>query len=190
MAKVTTDRIFKEARRILAEKGYEKARLTDVARALDITPAALYKHFSSKDALFEKMNDVWLDSVDDPMLEEASRAPEQDRVTTLHDWLWELVLRRQAAYQEQPELMEYYERRLGDSTNLINSRVVQFARAVELIMAWDTFRNQRGMTIMQALTYFYHPFFADKWDDNLLQPLFESTWKELLPIVTQNITEE
>jgi AcrR family transcriptional regulator len=190
MAKVTEADIFQVAREVLAEKGFEKARLTDVARGLDITPAALYKHFSNKENLFETLNDQWLNSVDAPAIAAAGRASEGTRVTALHDWLWQLVTGRRNAYQAEPVQMAFYEERLGKNDELINPRVAEFARAVELIMAWDTFRNQRGMTIMLALTYFYHPFFADKWDDSLFQPLFESTWLELLPIVRQGLTED
>ena len=42
MAKVTTESIFDAARAVLDEKGFEKSRLADVARKLEITPAALY----------------------------------------------------------------------------------------------------------------------------------------------------
>ena len=40
MAKVTTESIFDAARAVLDEKGFEKSRLADVARKLEITPAA------------------------------------------------------------------------------------------------------------------------------------------------------
>uniref|UniRef100_UPI003AA9DC56 TetR/AcrR family transcriptional regulator n=1 Tax=Weissella viridescens TaxID=1629 RepID=UPI003AA9DC56 len=45
MSKVNQEQIFQAAREVLDEKGYEKARLADVARKLDISSAALYKHF-------------------------------------------------------------------------------------------------------------------------------------------------
>ncbi|GAK30114.1 TetR family transcriptional regulator [Weissella oryzae SG25] len=188
MVKVSEQDIFLAARRVLAEKGFEKARLADVARELSITSAALYKHFSDKDDLFKSVNQSWLDTVDQPLLKNAVRYPEVERIQALHDWLWELVLRRRKAYQDNHELMNYYENRLAQEGQLIPARLMDFAKAVETIMAWNTFRRQRGLTIMQTLTYFYHPFFADKWDDSLLQTLFESTWLELLPIVKQDLT--
>lgn len=188
MVKVSEQDIFLAARRVLAEKGFEKARLADVARELSITSAALYKHFSDKDDLFKSVNQSWLDTVDQPLLKNAIRYPKAERAQALHDWLWELVLRRRKAYQDDHELMNYYENRLAQEGQLIPARLMDFAKAVETIMAWNTFRRQRGLTIMQTLTYFYHPFFADKWDDSLLQTLFESTWLELLPIVKQDLT--
>ena len=187
MAKVTTESIFDAARQVLAEKGFEKSRLADVARRLEITPAALYKHFANKEALFESMNTDWLEQVDGPVWAANVRAPEEERETALHDWLWLLASRRREGFSREPEMMAFYEEQLADRSVLIDPRLQNFAAAVENIMAWDTFRHQRGMTIMQTFTYFYHPFFADKWDDNLFKALFETTWLEMLPVVTQDI---
>ena len=53
MSKLQKQQFLKQ-RKVLKEKGYEKARLADVARSA-ITPAALYKHFANRDALFTEM---------------------------------------------------------------------------------------------------------------------------------------
>ncbi len=187
MAKITTEEIFVAAHTVLCEKGFEKVRLADVARQLGISHAALYKHFASKDDLFDSMIRQWLDEVDNPVLEDAIRAPKQERVVALHDWLHALVYARQEAFSADPEMMAYYEEMLAKQNDLLNPRLRLFAASVEKIMGWDTFKHQRGLTIMLAFTYFYHPFFADKWDDNLFQTLYESTWLEMLPIIQQNL---
>lgn len=42
------------------EKGYEKASLNHIARECGITPAAVYRHFESKEAMFEALvSPVW-----------------------------------------------------------------------------------------------------------------------------------
>lgn|GEM_PF-625552 len=189
MAKVTTTLIFAAAREVLAEKGFAKSRLADVARKLEITPAALYKHFTNKEALFEAMSTAWLEQVDEPVWQTNVRLPEEERVQGLHEWLWLLVSRRREGFAQEPELMAYYEEQLANRDVLIDPNLIRLAAAVENIMAWDTFRHQRGLTIMQTFTYFYHPFFADKWDDNLFKALFETTWLEMLPVVSQDIEQ-
>ena len=119
--------------------------------------------------------------------ESAKQALEEERVTALHDWLWLLASRRREGFSREPEMMAFYEEQLANRDVLLDPRLQDFALAVENIMAWDTFRNQRGMTIMQTFTYFYHPFFADQWDDILFKTLFETTWQEMLPVVEQGI---
>ena len=43
------------------EKGYEKASLNYIAKVAGITPAGVYRHFSSKDAMFESLVQPVLD---------------------------------------------------------------------------------------------------------------------------------
>lgn len=190
MSKVTKEAIFEATQAVLMEKGYEKARLADVARKLTITPAALYKHFANRDALFQEMDEDWLLHVDAPILAASERAPEQDRVQALHDWLWLLSTRRQQSFADAPEMLAFYKYELGKHDSLIEPRLKEFASAVEKIMAWDTFRQQRGQTVMQTFTYFYHPFFAGRWDDNFFKTIFETTWQEMLPVVQQGLTQQ
>ncbi|MCM0582457.1 TetR/AcrR family transcriptional regulator [Weissella diestrammenae] len=190
MARITDRDIFDAAQDVLLEKGVEKARLTDIAKKLNISHAALYKHFPNKEALFDAMQEDWLSGIDHPIISQASRVPIDERETALHDWLQLLLTTRETAFQSNPEMMHFYRLKVKQQNDLIGPRVWEFAEAVERIMAWDSFRQQRGMTIMMALTYFYHPFFSDKWNDNLFQTLFESTWLELLPIVRQEFERE
>lgn len=190
MSKVTKTAIFEATQAVLKEKGYEKARLADVARKLAITPAALYKHFANRDALFTEMDKDWLEEVDAPIIEASERVPADNRVQALHDWLWLLSTRRQESFAAAPEMLAFYQFELGRRENLIEPRLKEFAIAVEKIMAWDTFRQQRGQTVMQTFTYFYHPFFAGRWDDKLFRTIFETTWQELLPVVQQGLTNK
>jgi AcrR family transcriptional regulator len=49
--------ILDAATRVFATKGFEATRMDDVARAAGIAKGLLYKHFKSKDALFEALVD-------------------------------------------------------------------------------------------------------------------------------------
>lgn len=49
--------ILDAAAEVFGEKGFEATRMEDVARAADIAKGLLYKHFASKDALFEALVD-------------------------------------------------------------------------------------------------------------------------------------
>lgn len=182
MAKISDEQIFAVTRDLIAEKGPAGVRLTDIARQLEVTHAALYKHFKNRDALYEAMYTQWLDQVDAPSLA-ITRLPADQRVDGLHEWLQNFVIQRQQAFMADPEMASLYQTALRQEMELINPRIAQLSETVETLMAWDTFRHQRGMLIMMAFTYLYHPFFVDKWNDNLYMPLFESTWLELLPVI-------
>lgn len=186
MSKVNREQIFEAAREVLNEKGYEKARLADVARKLNITSAALYKHFENKEALFEGTLEYWLDIIDKPVLEANIRASKATQEQALHDWLWLLSTRRQEFFLQEPELTRIYKETVEQSHVLLNSRLVEFSEIVENIMAWDTFRHQRGMTVMQTFVMFYYPSFVNMWQDPMLKTLFESTWLEIKPFVVDS----
>lgn len=49
------ERILVEAARLFAVHGYAGTRMTDVAAAIGVTKPIIYRHFTSKEALFEAM---------------------------------------------------------------------------------------------------------------------------------------
>lgn len=55
--KTNRDEILDAALIVFSEKGYEGALLRDIAASLGITKPALYKHFASKEALWNAMID-------------------------------------------------------------------------------------------------------------------------------------
>lgn len=51
----THAKLYECMRAEFLEKGYEKASLNNIARQCGITPAAVYRHYSSKEAMFEAL---------------------------------------------------------------------------------------------------------------------------------------
>lgn len=47
------DSILKAARRLFAEKGYHGVSIDEIAREVDVSPAILYRHFKSKQVLYD-----------------------------------------------------------------------------------------------------------------------------------------
>ncbi|MCW0953499.1 TetR/AcrR family transcriptional regulator [Weissella ceti] len=186
MTKVSNEQIFRVAQVVLAEKGFDQARLAEIARRLNITAPALYKHFSNKEELYDAALQNWIDRIDAPVLELAQRAAPEERLIKLHDWLWQLAENRVNGFLDKPAMARLYEAKLRKQETIVNPRMQAFAEGVELMMAWDTFRQQRGLLILQTFLPFFHPYFASSWEDALFKTLFESTWIEIQPILTQD----
>ncbi|NEG54438.1 TetR/AcrR family transcriptional regulator [Bifidobacterium platyrrhinorum] len=56
----TERRILDSARRLFAEKGYEKTSIQDILNDLGLSKGGLYHHFKSKEAILEQLNaDEW-----------------------------------------------------------------------------------------------------------------------------------
>lgn len=53
--KGTKERIFDAAVDLFAEKGYDGVSIRDIARAVGITEGAVYKHYSSKEAILDSI---------------------------------------------------------------------------------------------------------------------------------------
>lgn len=49
----TKERIFEQATRLIAEKGYGKVNLREIAKAAGITEAAIYRHYENKAAILD-----------------------------------------------------------------------------------------------------------------------------------------
>lgn len=68
---LTSEEIREKALQIAEEKiryyGFEKFRLTDIARELKISQAALYNHFPDKGALLDVISERWLMQMDNTL---------------------------------------------------------------------------------------------------------------------------
>ncbi|MGW0811495.1 TetR family transcriptional regulator [Nonomuraea sp. NPDC002799] len=92
---------------ILRRYGPDKATVVDVARALGVSHAAVYKHFPSKQALREAVTRRWLDHSRDALAVIAadSAVPPAQRLRT---WLHAVLAGKQAKIREDPELFAAY----------------------------------------------------------------------------------
>lgn len=61
----TRQRALDVALELFAEQGYEKTSLREIAERLDVTKAALYYHFASKEALLEGIVDSLVEPADE-----------------------------------------------------------------------------------------------------------------------------
>ncbi|WP_018351395.1 TetR/AcrR family transcriptional regulator [Longispora albida] len=60
----TRERIMAEALDLFAERGYEKTSLREIAERLDVSKAAVYYHFKTKDDIFTGILDSLMSRVD------------------------------------------------------------------------------------------------------------------------------
>src|SRR5262245_23331996 len=72
------DQILDVAVEVLRRHGPDKTGVVDVARALGMSHGSIYRHFKSKEALFDAVAERWLHAVSGPLavIVESRRAPE------------------------------------------------------------------------------------------------------------------
>lgn len=75
---------------LIRRHGVAKFRVVDVARALDVSHALLYRHFPDRDSLLDLVSERWLETIDTELEKIASAdKPPEDKIRT-----WFLTLHR------------------------------------------------------------------------------------------------
>jgi len=102
----TRERILAAAETVLRRHGAVKLTVVDVARALGMSHANIYRYFPSRTALHDALVDRWLQQVSVPLREIATRpGPAAQR---LEAWLLALIAAKRRKVLHDPELFEAY----------------------------------------------------------------------------------
>ncbi|WP_182379482.1 TetR family transcriptional regulator [Nocardioides sp. WS12] len=140
----TATRILDAAAKLLAEKGYGGLRISDVAKAADVRPAAIYYYFASREVLVEEV--LWFGMsrlrrhVEETLLDAGEDVPAVDR----------LLLAVEVHLRYELEISDYTQasiRNAGQVTPEIRERQRQEFRAYRRL--WldlvDAAAKERGL---------------------------------------------
>jgi AcrR family transcriptional regulator len=184
---LTRDRILDAAADVIRRFGPAKATVVDVARALGVSHAAVYKHVATKAELRELVVARWIDAIMPPLRAiAAKKGPAPARLRRLFDTL--VAVKRQRV-TEDPELFAAY-RTLAAETQLVaTAHVAELNQLVAGIIRAGvkegTFRNvdpeAAGRSVLIATSRFHHPVHAAEWLDPAIDVAYENVWKLLMP---------
>ena len=138
--------------------GADKLRLTDVAKALDLSHAALYPHFASKAELFDAAVQSWLQGTEVRLAEVAAGpGPARDRIM---DWFDALYRHKRDRVLSDPELYRAFNTAMTRETPSALNHVRTLRRQLETLVdeagiaedpAWAA-----GL-LFEATAAFHHP---------------------------------
>ena len=183
---LTRDRIVATAEDVVRRFGPEKANVLDVARALGVSHAAVYKHIATKAELRDLVVERWMETTMAPLRAIVVRpGPAPKRLRQLLDALI-AVKRRRAA--EDPELFAAYRILAADAESAVAAHIEELvALAATIIRAGvkeGTFRKvdpvATGRAVLNATLRFHHPVHADKWRDRTIDAEFDDVWQLLM----------
>ncbi len=186
----TPEDILDATEDVLRRFGPEKTNVVDVARALDVSHGTLYRHFSSKDALFEAVTRRWLRQVERPLASiRDDDGPADER---LHQWFGTLVSIKHEARRDDPEMFAAYFHLAQEATGVVDQHVDELESQVTAILeegrAQGVFYVEDAETaaraVFQATARFHHPARSDTWDDPAIDEQFEAVWQLLLEGLT------
>ena len=183
---MTRERILDAAEQVFRKYGLEKGNVVDVAKALNVSHAAIYRHFPSKSSLREAVSQRWLHRVSD-RLRQITELPGQP-AERLYDWLHSLSAMKRAKAKEDPELFAMYTALAAEALHTVHAHeeelVGQLARIVREGMDASAFRVQDERVVATAIflstARFHHPFHVKDWEDPDLELKFQAVWSLLL----------
>jgi AcrR family transcriptional regulator len=159
----TRSRIVATAERLFRQIGYQKTTVADIAKALRMSPANVYRFFESKKAINEAVAERLMREVEGAIEAIASRkAPAADR---LRDMIATMHRMTAVLYTDELRMHEMVERALSESWQVVHGHLERksaiFQRVVEDGIAAGEFTSADPVVasrcVQVALIRFCHP---------------------------------
>jgi AcrR family transcriptional regulator len=157
------ERILDAAETLLRRHGPAKTTVSDVARALDMSHANVYRHFDSKAALQDAVAERWLSKVSTPLERFVTRkGPAAKR---LEGWVLALAEAKRRKVLDDPEMFETYRVVAEAAREVIADHLAHLHRQVAAIVADGVkageFKvkdpDQAARALLSATLRFHHP---------------------------------
>jgi AcrR family transcriptional regulator len=163
-ADTTRERILDATVELLRRHGPGKTGVVDVARTLDMSHSNVYKHFTSKSALFDAVAERWLAQVMAPLMKITAdkKTPATKR---LKQWTRTLAEVKRKKVLGDPELFEVYNSVTADAHDVVATHVTHMRDEVSEILrdgvrsgAWKLKAPEKtAVLILNATARFHHP---------------------------------
>jgi AcrR family transcriptional regulator len=185
-APLSRERIVTAAEDVLRRYGPSKATVVDVARALGVSHAAVYKHVATKAELRDLVVAQWAEATMPSLRAIADEpGPAPQRLRRLLDALIG-IKRRKAA--DDPELFSAYRMLAAGAQSVVAAHVEELVGLVATVIragvGEGTFRKvdpvAMGRTVLIATSRFHHPAHAAEWTDPGIDAAYDEVWQLLM----------
>jgi AcrR family transcriptional regulator len=185
-APLTRERILAAAEEVIRRFGPDKATVVDVARALGVSHAAVYRHVATKAELRDLVVARWVDATMPSLRAIAeSSGPAPKRLRKLLDALI-AVKRRRAA--DDPELFTAFRILAAGAESVttahVDDLVSLMASVVRAGVKEGTFRKvdavATGRALLLATLRFHHPAHASEWKQPNIDAELDDLWRLLM----------
>jgi AcrR family transcriptional regulator len=127
------DRILDAAEAALRRFGTEKTNVVDVARALEMSHANIYRYFPSKKALLQAVADRWLAFLMGPLdaIATDEARPAADRLV---DWLEKIRAAKRRKLQDDPEIFRIHFKIITEMPEVLSGHLQHMHTQIERII--------------------------------------------------------
>jgi AcrR family transcriptional regulator len=159
----TRSRIVATAERLFRQIGYQKTTVADIAKALRMSPANVYRFFDSKKAINEVVAERLMREVEGAL--EVIACQKAPAAVRLRDMIATMHRMNAALYTDELRMHEMVERALSESWQVVHAHIerkgVIFQRVVEEGIAAGEFASADPVVaarcVQVALIRFFHP---------------------------------
>ena len=185
-APLTRDWILDTAEDVIRRFGPDKATVVDVARALGVSHAAVYKHVATKAELRDLVVARWVGTTMPPLRAIAESAgPAPKRLRQLLDAL--IAVKRKRA-SDDPELFTAYRTLAAGAQSITSAHVDELVALVASVIRAGvkegSFRKvdaaATGRALLLATLRFHHPAHAGEWTQPNIDGEFDELWRLLM----------
>jgi AcrR family transcriptional regulator len=185
-APLTRDRIVSAAEDVLRRYGPAKATVVDVARALGVSHAAVYRHVATKAELRDLVVGRWAETTMPPLRAIAAKpGPAPERLRQLFDAL--IAIKRLRA-ADDPELFAAYRTLAADAESVVAAHLEELvalgATVIRSGVEEGTFRTVDAVAASRAVLFatsrFHHPIHAAEWTDPAIDAVYTDVWRMLM----------
>jgi AcrR family transcriptional regulator len=182
---LTRDRILATAEDVVRRFGLAKANVVDVARALGVSHAAVYRHVATKAELLDLVVGRWVEATMPPLRAIAAKPGLAPR--RLRQFFDALIADKRRRAADDPQLFATY-RALAADAHFAVAYVDELAGLVASVIRAGvkegTFRTvdpaAAGRAVLFATSRFHHPAHAAEWADPDIDAAYNDVWKLLM----------
>lgn len=173
----------------MREVGFEKVRLTDIAKELGVSHAALYTHFKDKSDLLDAVSKLWLDKLDENL--ESICRERKDPCEKIRDWARAIHRAKVEKVRLDPELFNAFDMASQQFKPFVKRHLENLHRQLLALVGEAVAdrklpnRDAEAMTdiISASVMAFHHPrlvaLHIEKERESLLDQVIDSVLKGL-----------
>ena len=144
--------------------GFERVRLSEIAKSLDVSHAALYSHFADKSALFDAVTERWLTRFDREQEFLCTQKSPGDARARLIEWFVRLHQMKVMKVKLEPELFKAFNYSAIGARAFIAEHMATMRRQLSTIVRQmaeeNTIRNDVDSVVtvlFEGTNGFHHP---------------------------------
>lgn len=109
------------AEEIIRNQGFDKFRITDLAKTMNISHAAIYKHFPDKESVLDEVSKKWLKKIDDELTLVFEKSVSSEK--KIHQWFRTLHVNKKQKVSLDPELYRVFDMSIERKKDYVDSHM-------------------------------------------------------------------